>query len=136
MSKAIERIKALAEELAALRTEITAKEEAHRLELDAMKEHRDAVQSQLLDALRKEDLTSIKTTAGESYSRATRRGVDIINPIAALSWAKDSGAISIDRRLVAQKLADKDADTLPPGFELVVTEYISVRKPKATKAEA
>jgi hypothetical protein len=134
MSKAIERIKARAEALAFIRLEIAALEEAHRQELEQKKASRDTIQNELLVELRKEGLTSIKTSNGDSYSRATRRGVDIINPIAALSWAKEHGAIAIDRRLVAQRLAE--FEKMPPGFQLVETEFISVHKPKAKKAEA
>jgi len=128
MSKVIERIKSKAEELAAIRLEIAAMEEAHRVEVEAKKERRDAIQNELLAALRKEDLASIKTTAGETYARSIRRGVDIVNAVLAMSWARDNGAVAIDRRIVAQKLAK--LDQMPPGFELTETEFISVRKPK------
>lgn len=131
MSRVIDRIKSNAEQLAELRTTIAKTEEAHRLELESLKEKRDTLQNDLLTALRKEGLASIKTAAGESYARSTRRGVNIINPIAALAWAKEHGAIAIDRRIVATKLAK--TDKIPAGFELVETEYISVRKPRAEK---
>jgi len=133
MSKAIERIKSKAEELATLRAEINQAEETHRLMIEAMKERRDTVQNELLTVLRKEKLSSIKTDAGESYTRATRRGINIINPILAFAWAKDNGAVAIDRRMVATKLAK--VDKVPAGFEVVENEYISVRKPKANKGE-
>jgi hypothetical protein len=133
MSKAIERIKTKAEQLAETRLLIAKTEEAHRVELEGMKAKRDTLQDELLAELRKEGLTSIKTDGGESYTRATRRGINITNPITALAWAKDHGAVAIDRRLVGAKLAK--ATVMPTGFELVENEYISVRKPKADKAD-
>lgn len=133
MSKAIERIKDNAEQLAAIRAEINAIEEATKLQTDALKAKREVLQVALIADLKKEGLASIKTSGGDSYILSKRKGVNIINDALAMQWAIDNRAISIDRRVVAARLAK--AEELPQGFEMVETEFISVRGAKAPKDE-
>jgi hypothetical protein len=59
--------------------------------------------------------------------------VNITNEAVAINWAIDNRAISIDRRIVAAKLSK--VEEMPEGFELVETEFISVRGAKASKEE-
>ena len=130
----IKRITDKAERLAEVRTAINALEEEVKLKVDALKKERDELQEELIASLKKESLTTIKTSAGESYTLAKRKGISIVNEIFALKWAMENRAVSINKILVAQKL--KDAKEMPSGFEAVESEYISVRKPKANPAEA
>lgn len=134
MSKIIERIKEKAEQLASVRASINRVEEEHRLIVDALKTQRDTLQEDLLVALRKEDLASIKTSAGETYARVPKRSLNITNEIVALNWAIEHRAVSINKIFAMQEL--KNEKEMPAGFEIIESEYISVRKPKAEKAEA
>ena len=130
MSKIIERIKGNAEQLAAIRAQINEIEQAAKAQTDALKAKREELQLSLITDLKKEGLASIKTDAGESYILSKRKGVNIVNDALALTWAIENRAVSIDRRIVATKLAK--TDELPDGFELVETEFISVRGAKAS----
>src|SRR5947209_8245026 len=98
MSKVIERIKDNAEQLASLRAEINAIEEAAKAKTDVLKARREELQEALIVDLKKEGLASIKTSAGESYILSTRKGINIVNDALALTWAIENRAISIDRR--------------------------------------
>jgi hypothetical protein len=133
MSKVIERIKDNAEKLAEIRGAINDIEAAAKEKTDVLKAEREALQEALIADLKKEGLTSIKTNAGESYILSTRKGINIVNDALALDWAIKNRAISIDRRMVASKLVK--AGEIPQGFELVETEFISVRGAKASKGE-
>ena len=133
MSKIIERIKNNAEQLADIRAQICAIEAATKVQTDALKAKREDLQMALIADLKKEGLASIKTDAGESYILSKRKGVNIVNDALALKWAIENRAITIDRRMVATRLAK--VDEMPQGFELVETEFISVRGAKASKDE-
>jgi hypothetical protein len=133
MSKIIERIKDNAEQLAAIRAQINEIEEAAKERTDVLKAAREALQTALIADLKKEGLASIKINTGESYILSERKGVNIINDALALKWAIENHAVSIDRRMVATKLAK--VDEMPKGFELVKSEFISVRGAKASKDE-
>jgi hypothetical protein len=133
MSKVIERIKENAEQLAAIRAEISEIENAAKAKTDVLKAKREDLQMALIADLKKEGLASIKTSAGDSYLLSKRKGVNIVNEALALTWAIENRAISIDRRMVATRLAK--SDEIPDGFELVETEFISVRGAKASKDE-
>lgn len=131
MSKAIERIKAKAEKLSQVRKAIDAIKEEQRVKLEALEAEKEVLSTELISEFGKEGLTSIKTDDGDSYTKATRKGVEITLEAQALKWSIDNLAVSIDRRLVAQKLKPlMDAgQTLPAGFKESTVEYISVRKP-------
>jgi hypothetical protein len=133
MSKVIERIKGNAELLADLRAQINAIETTAKMQTDELKAKRDVLQNALIEDLKNEGLASIKTDAGESYILSKRKGVNIVNDALALTWAIENRAISIDRRVVAARLGK--LDEMPKGFELVETEFISVRGAKALKDE-
>jgi hypothetical protein len=133
MSKIIERIKENAEQLAAIRAEIGDIEDAAKAKTDVLKAKREDLQMALIADLKKEGLASIKTSAGDSYLLSKRKGVNIVNDALAMEWAIENRAITIDRRMVATRLAK--ADEIPDGFELVETEFISVRGGKVSKEE-
>ncbi len=127
-SKIIERIKTKAEALYQLRQAISEKEEANRKELDVMKLDRDTVQAELLAELKKNDLASIKVGSGDSFIRQSRKSLDVVSEAHALKWAMDNRAVSINKIIAMQKI--KDLEEVPPGFDVVETEFISVRKAK------
>ena len=131
MSVVIDKIKAKAEELASIRQQIDAIEEATKAAIEPLKEARECLQMELLEQFKKHELSSIKTNDGCSYARATRKGVEVISEVFALDWASKNHCVRIDSRLVAQKL--KDATEMPAGFEAKEVEYISVRRPKVDK---
>ncbi len=133
MSKAIDRIKEKAEQLANLRREIKVIEEATDVALSEKKAQRDKLQDELLLAFEKEGLSSIKVAEGDTYARSTRKGVSIVDELRAFDWAYKNRAVTIDKRIVAQKL--KDMKEVPNGFELVETAFISVRSAKKENAE-
>lgn len=125
-SKIIERITDNAEKLYDLRQAISKKEEENKIELDALKAERDAIQQLLLNDLNKNNLSSIKVKNGDSFIRQTRDSIEVTNEVSALRWAMKNMAISINKTMVAQKL--KSIDTVPEGFQVVKSEFISVRK--------
>jgi hypothetical protein len=133
MSKIIDRIKGNAEQLAAIRSEISEIEDGAKAKTDVLKAKREDLQMALIADLKKEGLASIKTSAGDSYLLSKRKGVNIVNDALAMEWAIENRAITIDRRMVATRLAK--ADEIPDGFELIETEFISVRGAKASKED-
>ena len=124
-SKVITQIKDKAEELAYLRKEITTQKEEFSTRMKGFEERRDELQNELLQALKKQGLSNIKTDEGESYSIAKRKSIEITSELQAFKWAYDNRAVSINKILVKQKL--KGATEIPSGFEFVENEYISVR---------
>ena len=133
MSVIIDKIKAKAEELASVRKEIDAIEEAAKLSTEKLKARKEVLQMELLEQFKKHEIASIKSNDGSTYTRATRKGVEIVGETMALIWATVNHCVRIDTRLVAQTL--KDAKEMPAGFEAKEVEYISVRKPKAEKID-
>ncbi len=127
-SKVIERIIETADKLYEIRQRISELEEAKKIEVDALKTERDAIQAVLLADLQKNDLSSIKSRAGDSFSRQTRKSIEIISEPHALKWAIDNRAVSVNKLVVNQLL--KDVKEVPPCFEIVESEFISVRKSK------
>lgn len=128
MSKIIDTITKKAEALYDIRREIERIEEENREKLAAKKLERDALQEALLDSLRKHKLSSIKVANGDSFTRARRKMYEVTLLPHALAWATKNKCVSIDKRLVSQKLGKMDE--IPAGFEMVESEYISVRKGK------
>lgn len=133
MSKSIDRIKAKAEQLRQVRQKIDVVKESTAAALKPLEDEREILQQELIGEFDKEGLSSIKTDDGATYAKAKREGVTITNEAYALGWAIENRAISINSRLVAQKL--KDAKEIPAGFERVEVEYISVRSPKKENEE-
>lgn len=130
----IKRIQERAEKLAELRKVIAEKEEACKAELETLKAQRDAVQALLMADMKENGILSQKVSSGDSFSLSKRKGIEITNDTFALKWAIENMAVSVNKTLVAQKL--KDAGEIPSGFEIVETEFISVRKAKNNNEEA
>lgn len=138
MSKAIERIKAKAEELREVRDLIAEIEEAAKQKTDELKAKREQLQTELILGFNKEGLSSIKTDDGSTYAKSVRKGVEVTNENMAIDWAIDNRAVTINKVLVKQKLEPliNKGKPLPDGFVYKEVEYISVRKPKSDKGEA
>lgn len=119
-----------AEQLATIRASISSIEEDLKVKIVRLKTERDAMQIELIDILKENDLTSIKVSTGESYARAKRKSLNIIDLTSALEWATDNEAISVDKKMAEQML--KNVEKLPKGFEQIEKEYITIRKPKVS----
>lgn len=131
-NKLIKRIKDSAESLYLVRKEIEEFEEKNRIIIQELKEKRDSIQASLLVDMNKNGLKSFKIASGDSIVVGSKKGVDIVNEVLAFKWCLEHKAVSINKLLVAQKM--KDSENIPPGFNLVVTEFISVRRSKDKKA--
>ena len=128
-SKIIQRIQDSAEKLYEIRQRIYQKEEESKKELEALKMERDAVQAVLLAEMNKNGLSSMKVRSGDSFTRSVRKSIEIVSEMGALKWALENHAVTVNKILVAQKL--KDTKEVPNCFDIVETEYISVRKGKS-----
>lgn len=124
-SKIIEKIKEKAEALAQTRKEIEAIEFEKELQLKSLKLTRDTLQEELIEALRKEDLASIKTSEGMTFARAKRQSIEFVNEFDAFEWAYKNRCVSVNKILLKSTL--KDLEELPKEFIYSETEYISVR---------
>ena len=131
MANIIDKIRAKGEELATVRLEINTAEEAFEISIRAAKERRDIVQAELLELLRDNDLASIKTSSGDNFIRAKRKGF-AFDEYKLLPWCTERGLTKIDTARLKQVLTK--ADELPEGVTMVEQEYISVRSAK--KAES
>lgn len=121
-------IKEKAEQLYALRQEIGQIEERHAAELESLKKQRDLLQASLIEDMTIGEIASLKVASGETFTKAVRKSVAIVNEFMALEWAKEHGAVTVDTKIIAQKV--KDGIELPADiFRPVETNYISVRKP-------
>jgi len=125
-SKVIQRLTDTAEKLYDVRKSIEAVKAERDKIIAPLELERDALQEVLIAELNKNELASIKVKSGDSFTKAIRRSVAVVNEVFALDWAKKNGAVKVDTTLAAQKL--KEVETLPEGFSLVQSEYISVRK--------
>ncbi len=138
MSKAIEKIKENANKLGIIRHTIARIKDEKEKELTHWETLRDELQASLLLQFDKEGLTSIKTDDGSGYSKQIRKGIEVTNDRAALEWALEERAVSINKILVKQKLEPviSAGKPLPPGFEYKEIAYISVREPKVAAKPA
>lgn len=127
-SQVIKRITNTAERLYAIRKEIAAVEEESKSKLDVMKTQRDMLQETLLVELNRNGLASIKVSSGDNFSKGSRKSLEIRSEAHALAWAVEHHAVTVNKILVTQKL--KDEREIPPCFEWIETEFISVRKAK------
>lgn len=124
--KLIKKIQDNADRLYELRKAIGAKEEAARLELEAMKLERDTLQDVLIYDMSRNGLSSLKVKDGNSFFVGTRKGVEVKNEALAFNWCIKNAAVKPDLKVAAQIL--KEMKELPEGFEAKETQYISVRK--------
>lgn len=127
----LEQIKSKAERLYEVRKAIETIEEEVKNKIESLKTERDVTQLELIILMKEVDLSSIKISSGDSYSKAVRHGLAITSELKAMSWAKENHAIKIDLEEVKKKL--KDSEKLPEGFTPTTVEYISVRKAKEAK---
>lgn len=130
-NKLIDKIKSKAEELYQTRKDIDKVEEAYKLTVDPLKARRDQLQQELIELYNEVGITSIKTEAGETYAKAMRKGLMIKDDRKALTWAIENNCANINKIYAAQVIFKQEE--IPAGFEVVQSEYISVRKPKADK---
>lgn len=137
MSKAIEKIKTKAEELAEVRRLIHEIEDVAKEKLEKLKAQREALQTELILGFDKEGLSSIKTDDGDTYTKAVRKGVEVTNERLALAYAIEHRTVSINKVLLKSHLEPVLASgkKLPDGFEYKEIEYISIRSPKPKKGE-
>jgi len=124
----IKKLQSKADKLAKLRDKIAKYEAQLAVKIDALKEERDRLQEELLGDMSREKIASLRVENGDMYTRATRKGITIVDEVFARKWALDNNAFSIDRRRVAEVLGK--ANELPPGFTKTETAYISIRKNK------
>ena len=129
----IEKIQELGEKLYQTRKTIKEVEEEAKQTKDELKILKHEVETELLELMTRAKIGSIKTEGGESYSKSTRNGVAIKDPMRALFWARDNACYSIDKLLLTQKL--KGVEELPECFTRTITEFISVRKPAVKKED-
>lgn len=127
-NKAIKNIKDAAEKLYNVRREIETKEEEMRIDLAVLKSTRDGLQDYLIKRLNENGIASIKVAGGDTFVKAIRKGVEVVNETQAFDWAYKNKAVMISNTIVKQIL--KESREIPPCFKEVETEYISVRKAK------
>lgn len=130
-NKAIQKMQETADSLYEIRQRITKKEDDNRAELDLLKTERDAMQAILLADMNKNSLKSIKTKAGDSFVVGIKKGFEITNEAQAFGWAYENKAVSINKTIASQII--KEIKEIPPGFQLVETEFISIRKAKTNE---
>jgi hypothetical protein len=90
-----------------------------------LKELESQLREEMLLALRRERLATLKTDDGFSYVRAFRSSLGITDLPAALKWASSHDALKVDTARAAKLL--KGAGALPNGFEQQETEYLTIK---------
>lgn len=113
-------------ELANVRAHIA---EVKEKELAPMEESESYFRAELLDALKKAKLKTVKAEDGTVFARSERVNYSIIDKIKALAWAKRNKCVAVDKAAANKILRTKYPD-MPVGFEVSVTEFISVRGKK------
>lgn len=92
------------------------------------REHESQLREEMLVALKRERLATLKTDDGFSYVRAFRSSLGITDLDAALKWATVNHAVKVDTARAAKLL--KGAGALPDGFEQLDTEYLTIKGAK------
>ncbi len=108
----------LAEKLIDVENELLAIEESKR-PLVARKEE---LREEILSSLKTNNLNSIETHQGITFSRAYRASLSISNPDAALKWALAHDCATVDK--IRANKALRGGGALPEGFEQTETEYL------------
>lgn len=127
-----ENITVIMSDYVALKAEIEKKTAQFNEEISGMKELKDRLQETISNKMKEMDMTSVKNSAG-SFVVKSKKGFTFKNEIEAIKWASENGAMSIDRRLAAQKL--NSLDVLPDFVEEVNTEYLQFLPKKEKKEE-
>ncbi len=84
----------------------------------------------MLAAIKKDNLKSVKTMQGVTFSRAFRASLSISNPDRALDWANAHDCAKVD--IIKAGKALRGAGALPEGFVQEETEYLKADGIKAT----
>ena len=100
---------------------------AYEAPLKDLKEKKELVREQLLHALKDNHLDGIKTEDGTTFTRAYRKGYDIVDEKKAISWAVENDCAKVDSVKLGKKL-NGNGEAIPAGFEFKSTEYLSVRR--------
>jgi hypothetical protein len=111
--------------------------EADYIKSGALKELEDeeeALRVELLSALKEARLKSVKVEDGPVFSRSERVNYVVANLEDAIKWAKKNKCISVDKSAANKILRTKYPD-MPKGFEVKITEFISVRGNNDEQAE-
>ena len=122
----------------ATRDELRAKQQAFKLEEDAMKLRMEQISMWLRDKADELGVDSFKTQFGTAYrSVKTSYRVATGGWDAFIGWVKETGNFQCLEKRVA-KLATKeihdDTGTIPPGLDYVAEVEFDVRRPTKAKA--
>jgi hypothetical protein len=122
----------------ATRDELRAKQQAFKLEEDAMKLRMEQISMWLRDKADELGVDSFKTQFGTAYrSVKTSYRVATGGWDAFISWVKETGNFQCLEKRVA-KLATKeihdDTGAIPPGLDYVAEVEFDVRRPTKAKA--
>ena len=120
------------------RDELRAKQQAFKLEEDAMKLRMEQISMWLRDKADELGVDSFKTQFGTAYrSVKTSYRVATGGWDAFIGWVKETGNFQCLEKRVA-KLATKeihdDTGTIPPGLDYVAEVEFDVRRPTKAKA--
>lgn len=127
----IDLLNSKAERLAEVRKIIRTTEERFKQETDSVYAEEKELKSELLLGLKMVGLSSVKTTAGDSYFISRKNDFIIINPLEADKYARDERCVRIDKRILDQRLARALKEGQLPGFvKAEERETISVRSAK------
>ena len=126
------------EDYVATRDELRAKQQAFKLEEDAMKLRMEQISMWLRDKADELGVDSFKTQFGTAYrSVKTSYRVATGGWDAFIGWVKETGNFQCLEKRVA-KLATKeihdDTGTIPPGLDYVAEVEFDVRRPTKAKA--
>lgn len=116
----------LGQQLAELKATIAAKDAAHKEEMTKLRGEYRQMEEQMINQMLTLGTKTVRNDTG-TFSIAKRTGLNFTDPTAALAWAKEHDAVSIDKRLAAQKM--KDAGEYPSFVEEVEKNTLTV-KPK------
>lgn len=108
-----------------LQRELKQEEEIYKEKTDPKKHALDTLKGELIDKLTEQGLKSIKT-ADANFAIASRKGYSFNNEIEAMKWATKHKAVSIDKRLMAQKL--KDMEKLPAFVKPIENNYLTIKE--------
>lgn len=115
-------IKEIADELSSAREQVAK----IRQELKIEEEGESYFRAELLEALRAARLKTVKSESGIVFARGERVNYIVTDKERALAWAKRNKCVTVDKAAANKILRTKYPD-MPAGFEVRVTEFISIR---------
>ena len=96
-----------------------------------LKNTKDLIQSELVEALKENDLKSWKiASTGENAIIAKRKSIGITNQVLAFSFAKENNCVDEKINKDNLKKVINNLEETPSGFEVKETSYLSIKKPK------